>query len=160
MHAVVVERETDHDRIHAQHALEVADDRDRAALAHREGLLAPFVGKRGTGLGKRRIVEWQLGGRRAGKALELDLCIGRKTRTHESVEGGADFLRVLRADQAEGHLRRGLPRYDCLCALPSIAADETVDLRGWAGSDLLDQHAVVLARRYFEADFGEKILRS
>src|SRR5262245_3356272 len=32
VHAVIVKREADHDRVHAEHALEVADDRDRAAL--------------------------------------------------------------------------------------------------------------------------------
>src|SRR4030088_2408235 len=32
MHAVIIEREADHERVHAKHALEVGDDRDRAAL--------------------------------------------------------------------------------------------------------------------------------
>ena len=51
----------------------------------------------------------QLGRRRAGEALELDLGVGGEPRAHEGVEGVADFLRVLRADQAERHLRGGLP---------------------------------------------------
>ena len=33
MHAIVVEREADHERVHAEHRLEVADDGDRAARA-------------------------------------------------------------------------------------------------------------------------------
>src|SRR5579862_2668818 len=45
MHAVVIEREADHQRIHAEHALEVADDRDRTAGADRHRLLAPLVGE-------------------------------------------------------------------------------------------------------------------
>ena len=41
MHAVVVEREADQQRIHAEHALEVGDDRDRAAGADRHRLACP-----------------------------------------------------------------------------------------------------------------------
>src|SRR3569833_2989092 len=44
MHPIVVERKADEQRVHAQHVLEVADDRDRAARADRDGLVAPLFG--------------------------------------------------------------------------------------------------------------------
>src|SRR5258706_9935516 len=96
MHAVVIEGEPDHDGVHAEDALEVADDRDRATLADGERLLTPFSGERGAGLSKRRTVEGQFGRPRAGEALELDLGISWETRAHESMEGGANLFRVLR----------------------------------------------------------------
>ena len=88
MHAVVIKGESDHDGVHAQEALEVADDRDRAPLAEGERLLTPFSGERGTGLGERRTVERHFGCRRASEALELDFGISRQTRPHEGMEGG------------------------------------------------------------------------
>ena len=42
MHTIVVERETDHECVHAQYGLEVADDRDRAADTNCDSSLAPF----------------------------------------------------------------------------------------------------------------------
>src|SRR5215212_8234244 len=42
MHPVVVEGEADEQRVEAERALEVADDRDGAARADRHGLPAPF----------------------------------------------------------------------------------------------------------------------
>src|SRR6202034_4531106 len=47
VHPVVIERKTDHQGVHAEHGLEIADDRDRAAGADRDGLFAPLRGKRG-----------------------------------------------------------------------------------------------------------------
>src|SRR5689334_5285975 len=121
MHAVVIERESDHDRVHAEDALEVADNRDRATLADGERLLAPFSRERDTGLGKRRTVERHFGCRRAGEALELDLCISRQPRAHESMEGGAYLFRILRPDQAERYLRRGLRRDHGFRTFASVA---------------------------------------
>src|SRR6185437_12057622 len=46
MDAVVVEREADHQRVHAEVALERADDRDRRAAAHQHRLLAPLGAER------------------------------------------------------------------------------------------------------------------
>src|SRR5262245_32491398 len=60
MHPVVVEREADHDRVHAEHALEVADDRDRAALPDRYRLLAPLTRERAARLDEVRVIERQL----------------------------------------------------------------------------------------------------
>src|SRR5690242_3589298 len=112
MHAVVIEGESDHDGVHAEEALEVADDRDRATLAEGKRLLTPFSGERRTGLGERRTVERHFGCRRAGEAPELDLGIRRQTGAHEGMEGGANLFRVLRPYQAEGYLGRGLSRDD------------------------------------------------
>src|SRR3984893_10355013 len=50
MHPVVVEREADHQRLHAEHALEVTDDGDRATGTDGHRLLAPLLGKRGARL--------------------------------------------------------------------------------------------------------------
>src|SRR5580704_18907650 len=60
MHPVVVEREADHQRLHAEHGLKIADDGDRAAGADGHGFLAPLRGKRGTRLAQSRIVERHL----------------------------------------------------------------------------------------------------
>jgi len=57
MHAVVVEREANQQRIHPQHVLEVGDDRNRAARTDRDSLLAPLGSERLTRPVQRRIVE-------------------------------------------------------------------------------------------------------
>ena len=75
------------------------------------------------------------------------------------MERGADLFRILRADQTEGDLGHRLRGDDGLRPLPGIAADHAVDLGGRAGGDLLDQQAILLARRRLEADLGKKILR-
>src|SRR6202140_59985 len=51
MHAIVIEREADHQRIHAEHGLEIADDRNRTAGADGHRFLAPLIGERGARLG-------------------------------------------------------------------------------------------------------------
>src|SRR4029077_20396831 len=43
MDPVVVQRKADHQAVHAEHGLEIADDGDRAAGADRHRLLAPFL---------------------------------------------------------------------------------------------------------------------
>src|SRR5262249_17892167 len=95
MHAVVVECKTHQDRVPAEATLESSHGGDRAAFPDRERLLAPFGGERGARLGERWIVEGKVRCRRTGEALELDLGVGRQTRAHEAMEGGANFLRVL-----------------------------------------------------------------
>ena len=85
MHAIVVEREADHDRVHAEHALEVADDRDRATGADGHRLVAPFLLQRLTRLHQRGAVERQLQRRRATVVLELDLAVGRHARADRGV---------------------------------------------------------------------------
>ena len=159
MHAVVVEREADQQRIHPQHALEVGDDRDRAAGADRHRLVAPFLGQHGARLVERRIVERELQRRRQAEIAELDLAVGRQARAHEGAEAVADFLGVLLADQAERDFRRGLPGDDGLGALAGIAADDAVDLGGRPRGDLLDQHAALLAGRRLQPDRPEEFLR-
>src|SRR5260370_38486560 len=47
VHPVVIEREADEQRIHAEHVAELADDRNRAARADGHRLLAPFGRERG-----------------------------------------------------------------------------------------------------------------
>src|ERR671934_1429003 len=127
MHAVVIEGESDHDGVHAEDALEVADDRDRATLADGERFLTPFSGERGPGLGERWTVERHFGCWRAGEALELDLGISRQTRPHEGMEGGANRFRVLRPHQAKGYLGRGLSRDDGFRTFSGVASDHAVD---------------------------------
>ena len=46
-----------------------------------------------------------------------------------------------------------------LGALAGVAADDAVDVAGRARRDLLDQHAVLLARRHLQADLPEEFLR-
>src|SRR3954465_9589432 len=101
MPAIVVESEADHDGVHTEHPLEVADDWDRAAFADRERLLAPFLRERGARLRERGIVVGQLDRRRAAEIPECDLTVDRQFRLHIGAKAVADFLRILRADQAE-----------------------------------------------------------
>src|SRR5436305_242532 len=101
MHAVVVEPEAYQQRIHAEHALEIADDRDRTARADRHRLGAPLLGERLARLAERGIFVGDLQRRAAGVVDELGFGILRQTRAHESAEGIADLLRVLRADEAK-----------------------------------------------------------
>ena len=86
MHAVVVEAEADQQRVHAEHVLEIADDRDRAARADRDRLRAPFLGQRRARLGERRIFVGDLQRRAAGVIDELGLGVGRKLLAHEGAE--------------------------------------------------------------------------
>ena len=57
--------------LHVHALLEVANDRDRAALAHRHRLLAPLLGERGARLRQHRIVEGKLDRGRAAEIGEL-----------------------------------------------------------------------------------------
>ena len=72
--------------------------------------------------------------RRQAEIAELDLAIRRHALAHEFAEGVADFLRVLRADQPERDLRRGLAGDHGLGALAGIAADDAVESRRSAAS--------------------------
>src|ERR1700681_454932 len=89
MHAIVVERKADHDRIHAEHPLEITDERDRAALPDHDRLLAPFGGQGGARLDERRVVEWKLDRRRAAEVPELHLAVDRQAGTRESRRGSS-----------------------------------------------------------------------
>src|SRR5262249_28834891 len=141
------------------HPLEVADDRDRATLPHRERFLAPLGGKRGAGFGERWVVEGKLRCRGAGETLKLNPGIGWKARAHERVEGSANFLRVLRTHQPKRYFCHGLSRNHSFRPFAGITADHPVDLGGWPRGDLLDQHAVLFTRWHFEPDLAQEIFR-
>ena len=83
--------------------------------------------------------------------------IGKRART-KARKPSRILLWILRADQAERHLRHGLAGDHGLGTLAGIAADDAVDLGGRAGGDLLDQQAASLARRRLEADAAEELL--
>src|SRR4029450_7118242 len=100
MTAIVVKRKADQDRVHAEHALELADNRYRAALADGHRLRAPFGSKCRARLGHCRIVERKFDGRRTGKTLEFHCSIGGKPRAHERPECFPDFLWGLGPDKA------------------------------------------------------------
>jgi hypothetical protein len=78
---------------------------------------------------------------------------------NEIAEGRADFFRVLRPDQAERHLGHRLARDNGLRPFAGIAANDAVDLGGRPRRDLLDHHAVLLARRDFQSDLAEEFFR-
>src|SRR5947207_10697198 len=149
MHPVVIEREADHDSVHAENALEITNDRNRPSLADRECFLAPFGGECSTGFSEHRAIEGKLRCWRAREALELNFAIGRKARAHEIVEGGANFLRVLPTDQAKRHLCHGLSWNDGFRPFAGVTADHSVDLSSRSRGNLLDQHAVLLACWHF-----------
>src|SRR5204863_2630246 len=97
MDAVVVEAETDHQRIHSQIALENADDRDRAAGANEHRLVVPFRLPRAARTTQRLGAERQ--GKRAACAMrdELRAAICGQTRADERTEIVADALGILLA---------------------------------------------------------------
>ncbi len=97
--------------------------------------------------------------RRAAKIAELDGAVDRQAVAHEISGTRRGFSRVLIADQTERHLRHRLSEDDGLGALARIAADDAIDLRGRPRGDLLEQQAVLLARRTSEADRPEEFLR-
>ena len=132
MDAVVVKREADEQRIHAEHILEVGHDRNGTPCPDGDGLVPPFVGEHGARLGECRIVERQLERRRQPEIAELDFAIRRQPRPHEGAEGVANFLRVLLANEPERNLRTGFAGNDGFGAFARIAADHAVDLGGRA----------------------------
>src|ERR1700742_1400917 len=112
MHAVVIEREADEKRVHPEHVLEVGDDGDGAAGADSHRLLAPLLGQSRPRLVERWTVERELERRRQPEIAELDLAVRRQALAHEGAEAVADLLRILRANEAERHLRLGLAGND------------------------------------------------
>src|SRR3984885_6771874 len=143
MDPVVVEREADHQGVHAEHGLEVADDRDRAAGADRYRLLAPFLGERGARLAQSRIIERHLERRIAAEIAEFDRTIGWHAGADKIAEGIAYLFRVLGADQTERDLGAGFAGDHGLGPLPGIAADDAVDLGRRPRRDLLEQDAAL-----------------
>ena len=158
MDAVVVEPEADQQRVHAEHVLEVADDRDRAAGADRDRLAAPFRRQCRLSLPERRAVIRQLQRRVLRVIDEFRRAIPRQALADERAKRLADLPRVLLADQAERDLGGSRARDDGLRSFPGIAADDAVDVAGRPGRHLLDQDAVLFAGRNFQTDLAEEIL--
>src|SRR5580704_9953894 len=89
MDPVVVEREADHQRLHAEHGLKIADDGDRAASADGYRFPAPLLGKRGARLAQGRIIERHLERRIAAEIAELHRTVGRHAGADKIAEGVA-----------------------------------------------------------------------
>src|SRR6516165_4725844 len=159
MDPVVIKGKTDQKRVHSEYVLKVADNRNRTSGADRDGFLAPFLGQRVASFAKRRIIERHIKCRSTGEVAEFNSAVRRHTSADEFTERMADLLRVLCADQAEGHFRHRLAGNDGLSALPGIAGEDAVHFRGGPGRDLLDQHAVLFARRDLQSDRHEEFLR-
>ncbi|OJH18946.1 hypothetical protein BLX88_10505, partial [Bacillus obstructivus] len=106
MDAVVLKPEADEQRFHAQHVLEVADNRDRSAHGDQHGGLRPFVAQGSLGLGQKRRVIGQLDGGRAAMLMELHRAVGRDALAYKGAEGFADLGGVLLVHEAERHFRR------------------------------------------------------
>src|SRR3984893_16243040 len=159
VHAVIVERKADHDRIHPQYPFEIRDNGDRAAFPDSDGLLAPFGGKRFAGSRKRRTVERKLGCRSQAEVLEIGVRVRGQALSHERTEGVTNLFRILLADEAKRDFRGRMGWNDRLCSFSGIAPHHAVDLRGGPGGTLLDPHAVALARGHLEPDRSEAILR-
>src|SRR5438067_3678903 len=159
MHAVIIECKANHDRIHPQNPLELPDDWDGAALPYRYCFLAPFGRERLPRPHQSRVIEGNLGRRRAGEVLEFDLGVGGKAFTNKSVEGSANLLRVLVTDKPEGNLRHRLARYDGLRSLPDIASDHSIDLGGRTSGNLFDRHAILLACWHGEPKAAKELQR-
>src|SRR5260221_10824960 len=99
MHTVVIEREADHNRVHTENALEVADDRDRATLADRERFLAPLGGERGTGFGEQRAIEGKLRCRALAELLNFTLASTGKPAPPKAWKAGPIFFGALAPTQ-------------------------------------------------------------
>ena len=124
MDAIVVEAEADHQRVHAEDALE-----------HRPttGIEPPTPTSAGSSphsSGSALRARCRNGPSRAGGvaglppwAHELDAAVGRDARADEGAERFADLRRILVADEAERDLGGGLRRDHRLEAVAGVAAD-------------------------------------
>src|SRR3954470_14525971 len=100
MDTVVVETEADQQRVDPEQAFEVAADRDRAARADQQRLLAPLRRKRLPRRSELRHLPVERKRRRAGVIDELGPAIDRQPLAYVGAEGGADRGGILAADQA------------------------------------------------------------
>ena len=92
-----VEAEADEQRIHAEHALEIADDRDRPAHARSARRACPILRVSAVlRLDQERRIVGELDRGRTAMRMELDRAIGRDALFDELAEIGADLGRVLR----------------------------------------------------------------
>lgn len=76
MNTVIGKSEADKQRIHSEHLLEIADDRDRATHADDDGWFRPLFRKRVFGFGQHGRVVGQLDGGRTAMFVELHGAIG------------------------------------------------------------------------------------
>ena len=127
--AVVEEGEADQQRIHAEEALEVADDRDRAAGAASDGRLAPFLRQRVQRLLQERAVDRQRDRRglppcsRNSTVQSAGTCARTKARKAARIFSGSCL-----STRRNETLAEAFDGDDRLEALAGIAADDAVDL--------------------------------
>src|SRR5277367_7003426 len=108
MDRVVVEAETDHQAVHAQFALERADDRNRAAGAYQNRRLAPFGLERAARDAQRLAAHRERQRRASAMRDELGSHVGGQARLDEGAERLRDPLGILFADDPERNLRARL----------------------------------------------------
>src|SRR5260370_13879787 len=144
MDVVVVQTEPAQQGMETKGALEIRDDGDRRTGADQQRFLAPLVRQRALGSGQRFHVPVERDGRRAGMVGEFGPAIRRHARGDVVAKGFSDFFGLLTLDQTERDFSRGFRRNDSLRALPGIAANDPVDVAGWARRELLDQQPVLL----------------
>src|SRR5262245_41947080 len=158
MDTIVVKREADEQRIHAQYIFEVRHNRDRPSCAHCHRLVPPFFSEDAPRLGERRIVKGELDRWRQSEITELDLAVAGQARPNKVPKGIADFLGVLLADKTERNLRARFTRDDGFRALPRVSANDAVDLGCRPGRHLFDYEAVFLTGRILEPDWSQEFL--
>src|SRR5262245_37116388 len=158
MDTIVVKREADEQRIHAQYIFEVRHNRDRPSCAHCHRLVPPFFSEDAPRLGERRIVKGELDRWRQSEIAELDFAVARQARPYKVTKGIADFLGILLADKTERNLRARFAGDDGFRALPRVSANDAVDLGCRPGRHLLDYQAVFFAGRILEPDRTQELL--
>src|SRR5580692_10380635 len=90
---------------------------------------------------------------------EFGGAVRRKPGGDVVAEGFADLSGVLPLHQTEGDFRGSLRRDHRLGTFADIAADDAVDVAGWARGNLLDQEPVFLAGRNRKPDRLEEGFR-
>src|SRR5688572_22992297 len=131
MGAIVIEREARHETVHAQNALEAADNGNRPPGANENRLAPPFFGQSSGRLGNERIALRKLNGaRRTAGRIEAGPAILWDAVLDEAAKRSLHRFGVLIADQAEGELGGGLRGNDGLAARSRVAPDNAVHLAG------------------------------
>src|ERR1700730_7271113 len=159
MDAVVVESESDQQRVDAKMPLEVGYNRDRAAGTYQKRLLAPFLGQSGPRFGELRAIPIERNRGCTGVVNEFGRTIGREVRAHEGAECIADFRWVLLADQTERDFGGGFGRNHGFRSRPAITTRDAVDVASRPRGDLLDDKPTLLASRRREAHLPEEFFR-
>ena len=104
MDRVVGQAEADQQAVHAEFALERADDRDRTAGADQRRWSTPFRLQRATRPSHRLAADRKRDRRVGGIGDEFGGDVGGQPRLDEGAEALGDPLRVLLADQSERDL--------------------------------------------------------